>query len=57
VFQTDGAHKKNLRNSVFSGKPFLLHITSQGIRVHRDLKINDRKELPVTVLVIEDILG
>ena len=41
----------------FAGKPFLLRVTSQGTRVHRGLKINDIQELPVTVPVIEDILG
>lgn len=41
----------------FSGKPFLLHVTSHGTRVHRDLKIDDVQELPITILVIEDILG
>jgi len=57
VFQTEGAHKKKSEKFCFSGKPFLLHVTSQGTQVHRDLKINDIKELPITVLVIENISG
>jgi hypothetical protein len=57
VCQTDGAHKRNFEKFFFSGKFFLLHVTSQGTQVHRDLKINDIQELPITLLVIEDILG
>jgi len=49
--------QKKSEKFCFSGKPFLLHVTSQGKRVHRDLKINDVQELPITVLVIKDILG
>jgi hypothetical protein len=48
---------KKIREVLFSGKPFLLHVTSQGTQVHRDLKSNDIQELPITVSVIEDILG
>jgi hypothetical protein len=48
---------KKIREMFFSGKPFLLHFTSQGTQVHRDLKINNVQALPITVLFIEDILG
>jgi hypothetical protein len=33
------------------------HTTSQGMQVHHDLKIDGMRKLPITVVVIEEILG